>query len=76
MDRMEAALARLSHGWEEAREVVESLHSLMMIREVGLMEADTLARVLVVSCQTMQVEARQEAADTKVAAHLVPVVGL
>jgi hypothetical protein len=55
--------------------VVDSLHSLTMIREVGPREADTLLRVVVVFCQTMRVEDHQGAADMKVAAHIAPVVG-
>lgn len=74
MDRMEEAQARPSHGQEEYQGVVESRSLLMMIREVGLAEVDTLLRDAVVSCRTMRVE-DQGAADTMVAVHLVPVVG-
>jgi hypothetical protein len=74
-DRMEEAPVHLNRGQEVVREAVDSLHSLMMIREVGLTAANTLPYVVVVSCPTMQAEDRQEAAGMKVAAHFVPVVG-
>jgi len=75
-DRMVEALAHLSCGWEEVREVVGSPHSLMMIREVGPREANIpLHVVVVVSYRTKQVEGHQEGAGMKAAAHLVPVVG-
>lgn len=75
MDRMEEALARPSHGQEGDQEVVGSLSSLMMIREAGRMEVDTLVHIVVVSCRTMKVEGHQAVAGMRVAAHLVLVVG-
>lgn len=75
MDHMEEAPARPGYGRVGDQEAVGSLSSLMTIREVGRPEVDILLHVVVVSCQTMKVEDRQEAAGMKVAAHLVPVVG-
>ena len=75
MDHMEEAPARPYYGQEGDQEAVGSLSSLMTIREVGRPEVDILLHVVVVSCQTMKVEDRQEAAGMKVAAHLVSVVG-
>lgn len=75
MDRMEEALARPSHGQEGAQEVVGSLSSLMMIREAGRTEVDTLVHIVVVSCRTMKVEGLRAVVGMKAAAHLVPVFG-
>lgn len=75
MGHMEEALARSGHGQEGDQEVVGSLSSLMMIREVGRMEVDIPVHVVVVSCQTMRVEDHQVVAGMMVAARLVPVVG-
>jgi hypothetical protein len=74
MGHMEVALARSSHGQEADQEVVGSLSSPTMIREVGRMEVDILVHVVVVSCRTMKVEDHLEVAGMKVAARLVPVV--
>ena len=74
-DRMEEVPVHLIRGQEVVREAVDSLHSLMKILEVGLTEANTLPYVVVISYPTMQAEGRQGAADMKVAAHFVPVVG-
>ena len=75
MGHMEEALARSGHGQEGDQEVVRSLSSLMMIREVGRMEVDTLVHIVVVSCRTMKVEGLRAVVGMKVAAHLVPVFG-
>ena len=75
MGHMEEALARSGHGQEGDQEVVGSLSSLMMIREVGRMEVDTLVHIVVVSCRTMKVEGLRAVVGMKVAAHLVPVFG-
>ena len=58
----------------EDQEEVETPILLTMIREAGLMVEDTLLRNAGISCRTMTAE-DLEAADMKVAAHLVPVVG-
>ena len=75
MGHMEEALARSGHGQEGDQEVVRSLSSLMMIREVGRMEVDILVRVVVVSCLTKKAEGHRAVVGMKVAAHLVQVVG-
>ena len=75
MDHMEEVPARSSHGQEVDQVAVGSLSSLMMIREVGRMEVDTLVHIVVVSCRTMKVEGLRAVVGMKVAAHLVPVFG-
>lgn len=75
MDRMEEAPVRPCYGQEEDQEAVESLSSLMMIREVGQREVGILVRVVGVSCRTMQAEGLQAVAGMMAAAHLVLVVG-
>ena len=75
MDHMEEASARPGCGQEEDQGAVGSPSSLMTIREVGRTEVDILLDVVVVSCQTMKVEGRQEAAGMRVVARLVQAFG-
>ena len=75
MDHTEEAPARPGYGQEGDQEAVGSPSSLMTIREVGRTEVDILLDVVVVSCQTMKVESRQEAAGMRVVAHLVQAFG-
>ena len=74
-DHMEEAPARPGYGQEGDQEAVGSPSSLMTIREVGRTEVDILLDVVVVSCQTMKVEGRQEAAGMRVVARLVQAFG-
>ena len=75
MGHMEEAPAHLHYGQEGDQEAVGSLSLLMTIQEVGRSEVDILLHLVVVSCRTMKVEDRQEAAGMMAAAHRVPVVG-
>lgn len=70
MGRREGVLARLIHDREEGQAEVGSLsYSQMKVREVGRVEACTLARAGMASCLTMMEEVR-EAVGMMEAVHL------